>query len=74
MQLFGLIGDVANNNKTNEFQCSFFLFISKIKKSSAQSVDVKLVVFSNLVKVIGFRDFFLGGGGSDNISLGPISI
>ena len=45
-----------------------FLFISKTKKSSAQSVDVKLVFscktrfFSNLVKVIGFGDFFWGRG------------
>ena len=56
------------------------LFISKTKKSSAQSVYVKLVFscktrfFSNLVKVIGFHmTFFFGwggggvGGGSDNI-------
>ena len=61
----------------------FFLFISKTKKSSAQSVNVKLVFrvklvfFSNLVKVIGFRDFFFGGGGCGGRrrhSLGPISI
>ena len=49
-----------------------FLFISKTKKSSAQSVNVKLIFscktrfFSNLVEVIGFRDFFfcvcVGGG------------
>ena len=65
MELFGLIGD----DRTNEFQCSSFLFISKTKKRSAQSVNVKLVFscktrfFSNLVEVIGFRDFFFGGGG-----------
>ena len=46
------------------------LFISKTKKSSAQSVNVKLVFFScktrffsNLVNVIGFRDLLGGGGG-----------
>ena len=50
-----------------------FLFISKTKKSSAQSVNVKLVFsckihfFSNWVKVIGFRDFFFVGGGSDDV-------
>ena len=50
-----------------------FLFISKTKKSSAQSVNVILVFscktrfFLNFVKVIGFRDFFFWEGGSDDI-------
>ena len=45
------------------------LFISKTKKSSAQSVYVKLVFscktrfFSNLVKSLVFVTFFFGGGG-----------
>ena len=61
-----------------------FLFISKTKKSSAQSVNVKLVFscktrfFSNLVKVIGFLDFLGGGGGGGGVrrhhSLGQILI
>ena len=45
-----------------------FWFISKTKKCSAQSVNVKLVFscktgfFSNLQKDIGFLAFFWGGG------------
>ena len=52
---------------------AFFLFISKTKKSPAQSVNVKLVFsckthfFSNLVKDIGFRFGGTGGGGYDDV-------
>ena len=63
VDLFGLIGDVANNNL--QVSRLIFLFISKTRKSSVQSVNVKHVFFSSkLVKVIGFHDtFFRGAGG-----------
>ena len=56
--------------KTNEFQGSFFiyLFISKTKMSTVQSVIQLRTRFfykkNESMKVIGFRDFFFGGGGS----------
>ena len=73
VELFGLIGEMANNNRTNELQCSFFVFFKDRKELSSECrcktrfLCAKLIFFSNLVKVIGFRDFFIGGGGSDNV-------
>ena len=48
------------------FRAHFFLFISRTKRRSVQSdIQCRTRFFSNLVKVIGFRDFFWwwGGGG-----------
>ena len=73
VELFGLIRDVANNNRTNEFQCSFFLVYFKDKKELSSECQSKTCFFVynsffflNLVKVIGFRAFFFfvrGEGG-----------
>ena len=71
---------MANNNRTNEFQCSFFVYFKDKKELSSECqcqtifFSCKLVFFANLMKVIDFVNFFFGGGVRRGHSLGPILI
>ena len=54
--------------KPTSFRVRILKFISKTKKSTAQSViQFRTCFFSKFLKVIGFCDFFSGEGESDDV-------